>query len=57
MERRAAIRLHIVREHFGLRHPRRRTLLADPTNPGFCCMNWSPTMLYHFIKQTVTLMS
>ena len=39
MERRAAIGLRMVREHFGLRHRRRRGLLADRTNPQFCCMN------------------
>ena len=37
-ERRAAIRLRMVREHFGLRYRRRRGLLADRTNSQFCCV-------------------
>ena len=39
IERRAAIRLRLVRDHFGLRHRRRRGFLADPTHSHFCCMN------------------
>ena len=34
----AAIRLRMVRDHFGLRHRRRRGLLADRTNSQFCCV-------------------
>ncbi len=39
MERRAAIRLLMVREHFRLRHRCRCGLLADRTNPQFYCVN------------------